>query len=147
MSFRWIAVRNILWGRQMIWDSSQKVWLYISTFFLLWWFSQEQFVNAFMSSAKLLTSAKCKPVFSWSVTVLKNPPATLVYNLMSKSSCIGPHSPEGQNFRLVDYKDKGKQSTSKWMKLFGNWNESKFGNNQICERPFLALWAVWTGEI
>lgn len=65
-------------------------------------------VNAFMSSAKLLTSAEYKPVFFLSVIVLK-PLQQLLYNIMSKSLSIGPQNLEGQSFRLMGYKDMGEQ--------------------------------------
>lgn len=75
----------------------------------------------------------------------ETPPTTLVYNMMSKSLNIGPYSLEGQSFRLMGCKDRGEQWTSIRMNLLGNWNESKFNDNQICERSFLVLWAIWTG--
>lgn len=102
-------------------------------------------VNAFMSSAKLLTSAEYKPVFFLSIIVLKPLQQLLcIYN--EQSQYIGPRGLERQSFRLMGYKDRGEQWTSTWMKLLGNWNESKFSVNQICERSLLVVWAIWTGE-
>lgn len=101
-------------------------------------------VNAFMSSAKLLTSTECKPTFSLGAEVLKT---------LQQLMCIIWWA----IFPVLDHIAQ-KEKTSDWWttrigarsELLCGWNyletESESSNSQVCERPFLVLWAVWTDE-